>query len=373
MDVYMKKGNYYEPDYSVHPGEYLEEILESREMKKREFAERVGLSAKAVSQILHGKALYSPEVALRFERVLGISASIWSGMAERYQLYAAKEKEQRTLKEDHVAEWVKRFPVTELKKLKILPDTRNPAELAEALFRFLGVSSIESWESLAHSRVTAYRQSGSHTISREAVDIWLTIAEREAELIDTEPFDKKQFKESLCTIRTFTKKDPDDFFPQMVKVLAEVGVALVVVPELKGCRISGATRWLTPTRAMIALSLRYKTNDQFWFTFYHEAAHLVLHAKKIFIDQHGGDDRKEEKEADEYAVNMLIPQAEYTKFIAGGLFSENTIRRFAENIGIHPALVVGRLQHDGRLDFKYHNSLKDNSVAMYIQHMRSNS
>jgi HTH-type transcriptional regulator/antitoxin HigA len=365
MEVSTQKGNYYEPDYAVHPGEYLEEILESREIKKREFAERVGLSVKAISQIINGKALYSPEVTLRFERVLGISASIWSNMAESYQLYVAREEEKRKLQEDQVAEWVKRFPVPDLKKLKILPNTRKPAELAEALFRYLGVSSIESWENFTLSRAAAYRQSQCFKISREAVEIWLTIAERESEVLEVESYRKKVFIDALIKIRTFTKLDPSEFFPRMVKLLAEAGVALVVVPELKGSRISGATRWLSPTKAMIALSLRYKTNDQFWFTFYHEAAHILLHGKKIFIDQYGDDDCKEEKEANEYAGTMLIPTTEYAKFISGRSFYENNIRSFAEKIGIHPGIVVGRLQHDKLLDFKFHNSLKEKFNYVY--------
>ena len=220
IEVKERSGNYYKPDYAVHPGEYLEEVLESREVKKREFAER------------------------------------------------------------------------------------------------------------------------------------------EAEAIEIESYNKRLFTEALITIRAFTKLDPKDFFPKMVSRLAGAGVAFVVVPDLKGSRISGAARWLTPAKGLIALSLRYKTNDQFWFSFYHEASHVLLHGKKIFIDQAESDDRKEEQEANEYAGNLLIPKAEYKKFISGGKFYDKDIRRFAENIGIHPGIVVGRLQHDGLLDFKFHNSFK---------------
>jgi addiction module HigA family antidote len=358
MELHEYTRNYYEPDYAVHPGEYLEEVLESREIKKREFAERVGLSVKAVSQIIHGKSLYSPEVALRFERVLGISSSIWSEMAQNYQLFTAREEEKRKLQSDQVKTWVKRFPVADLKKLHILPNSRSYAELAEALLRYLGLSSIEAWERYTQRRAAAYRQSECFKISPEAVEMWLTIAEREAETITTKPYSKKLFTEYLHTIRSFTYEDSDVFLPRMVDILAEAGVALVVVPELKGCRISGATRWLSKNKAMIALSLRYKSSDQFWFTFYHEAAHILLHKKKIFIDENGSDGRTEEKEADDYAGAILIPKAAFKKFISRKSFHEKDIRRFAEQIGIHPGIVVGRLQHEGLLDFSFLNALK---------------
>jgi HTH-type transcriptional regulator / antitoxin HigA len=351
--------NTYQPDFVVHPGEYLEEVLESREIKKREFAERVGLSVKAVSQIINGKSLFSPEVALRFERVLKISASIWAGMVEEYQLYEAREQQKRKLGAQAVSDWVRRFPIADLKRLKILPDTRKPTELAEALLRFLGVSSIEAWETYSTGRAAAYRQSKTFAASREAVEVWLTIAKREAEPTETSPFDKKLFSEALTEIRAFTRMAPGEFFPRMVALLAKTGVVLVVIPELKGSLISGATQWLTPTRAMIALSLRYRTNDQFWFTFYHEAAHILLHGKKTFIDQKDNDDRKVEAEADEFAANLLVGGAEYRAFVTTGTFYEGDIRRFADQVDVHPGIVVGRLQHDGHMNFKFHNALKD--------------
>jgi HTH-type transcriptional regulator / antitoxin HigA len=359
MDTIAVHENTYQPDYTIHPGEYLEEVLDAREIKKREFAERVGLSVKAVSQIINGKSLFSPEVALRFERVLGISASIWGGMAESYQLFEAREEQKRKLHAQTVCEWIRRFPIRDLKRLKILPDTRKQAELAEALLRFLGVSSIEAWETYSTGRAAAYRQSKTFVASREAVEVWLTIAERQAEPIETRPFDKKRFSQAVAEIRTFTRMPPGEFFPRMVALLAEAGVALVVVPELKGSRISGATRWLTSTRVMIALSLRHKSNDQFWFTFYHEAAHILLHGKKTFIDQKDNNDGKVEAEADEFSANLLVPEAEYRSLVSNGTFYEGNIRRFADEVEIHPGIVVGRLQHDGHLDFKFHNALKD--------------
>jgi HTH-type transcriptional regulator / antitoxin HigA len=85
--------NRFSPDYAIHPGTYLEEVLESRGIMKSEFADRAGLSAKAISQIINKKALFSPEVAIQFEKALGIDASIWLGLAEAYQLAQALGRE----------------------------------------------------------------------------------------------------------------------------------------------------------------------------------------------------------------------------------------------------------------------------------------
>ncbi len=80
-------ANRYNPDYVIHPGEYLKEVLESREIKKRDFAERVGLSVKAVRRIIAGRSLYSPDAALAFEKTLDIHADVWMKMAEAYQVF----------------------------------------------------------------------------------------------------------------------------------------------------------------------------------------------------------------------------------------------------------------------------------------------
>jgi len=128
--------NRYNPDYVIHPGEYIAEILESRAIKKRDLAERIGLSVKAVSQIINGKALYSPDVALMLEKALQIDARIWINLVEAYQLHHAREKERRNLETERTRDWVCRFPAADLKRLGFLDKTTKPEVNADQLLRF---------------------------------------------------------------------------------------------------------------------------------------------------------------------------------------------------------------------------------------------
>ncbi|MES0489856.1 MAG: HigA family addiction module antitoxin [Leptospirales bacterium] len=82
----------YKPDYSVHPGEYLEEVLESRGIKKTELAERLNVSEKHISQIVNAHVGLTSELSLQLEKALGISANIWNNMNADYELYAARKK-----------------------------------------------------------------------------------------------------------------------------------------------------------------------------------------------------------------------------------------------------------------------------------------
>ncbi len=81
--------NEFAPDYAVHPGEILEEMLEASEMKKLDFAQQCGLPDKTVSQIINGKAHVTTDTAIQFERVLGVSAAVWNNLQSNYHLHHA--------------------------------------------------------------------------------------------------------------------------------------------------------------------------------------------------------------------------------------------------------------------------------------------
>lgn len=150
----------YKPDYAIHPGEYLEDILENRNITNRDFADRVGLTEKAVSQIVNGKALYSPETAIAFEKTLDIKAEIWLNLADTYQLFIAKSEERRRLESGETAEWVKKFPLSDMRKLNIVPNIRRTDILADHILRFFNVSdSRRTTNSGSHSSMKLHTSS----------------------------------------------------------------------------------------------------------------------------------------------------------------------------------------------------------------------
>jgi addiction module HigA family antidote len=348
----------YKPDYTVHPGEYLEEVLETREIKKKELSERLGISVKHLSRIIHKQAMLTSELAVQLERTLGISANIWNNLNADYSLFYARLKEQKELKQKQ--EWVKNFPVAELKKLGVLPSVKDMKTTLEKLLEFFAVPTPEQWQQFYDLKAVHFRKSPVFDDNLYHLASWLRAGEIMASEMEAEPFDKDTFKKNLSEIRTLTLKKPHEFEPEMKHFCAISGVVLVFVPEFKKTHISGATRWLTHDKALIIMSLRYKTNDHFWFTFFHEAAHILLHAKKdIFIDDLKGFQSKEEDEANFFSRNILIPETEYEKFVSKGSFRRDDINAFAKKIQIHPGIVAGRLQHDNHIDYKWHNDLKE--------------
>ena len=347
----------YNPDYTVHPGVILEKTLLARGMKKVIFSELVGLTDKTVSQIINGSAPITPASALQFERVLNVSSTVWNNLESRYRLYLAKVNDRLELEEN--IKWAKKFPLSELFKLKLIKKQKSEVESLSELLNFFGVGSIGSWKNSIENLKVEYRESPSFKGAPEAVLTWLRIGELQAEKIDTVPYNKDIFMNALQQIRMLTRKPPKIFSQSMVELCRGAGVALVFVPELKKTHLSGASRWLSPSKSLIILSLRHKKDDHFWFSFFHEAAHILKHGKKQrYLDGKIKSDSIEEQEADNFASDFLIPAAEFQSFIEAGTITGREIKRFAERFNIAPGILVGRLQHDKHIPYSNHNRLK---------------
>lgn len=354
----------YAPDYLVPPGEILEETLEARGIGKKAFAERIGRTPKFVSELIAGKAPLTPETALAIQHVLNQPASLWANLEANYRLRLASREQQAILAGQ--VDWAERFPLGDLARYGLIPRTKDVLDRVRHLLDFLGVSSAEAWRrQLATSRAL-YRASAAFEMQPEAISAWLRWGEKLAGSLDCRPFDEARFRTALAAIRGMTCRPVDEFRPRMIELCAEAGVAVVFTPELRGTRLSGAARWLAPKKALIQLSLRHKTDDHLWFTFFHEAGHILGHGKReAFLDVANGpdvttDERKaKEEEANAFARDLLIPKAAWAAFRRHpGFVSAAAVVAFAEKMGIAPGIVVGRLQHEGHLPHTHLNRLK---------------
>ena len=348
----------FEPDYVIPPGAILEETLEARGLSKSEFARRCGRPIKTVSEIVAGKSSITPETAIQFERVLGVPASFWTNLEARYQLRIAETVERKDLAT--CGAWASRFPVKELVKFGLIPKPSDTADTVQKLLDFFGVASVHAWQQRFDASAIAYRRSKAFVSAPEAVACWLQWGEVLARDIACQPFDSHGFRQALQEIRRLTREEKlDAWRPRFLKLCSSAGVAVTFVPELPKTRLSGAARWLAKDKALIQLSLRHKTDDHLWFTFFHEAGHILLHGKKeVFIDDYQrGQDAKED-EANRFASNTLIPPAAWRAFTDRGLFSRVMVSEFAREQGIAPGIVVGRLQHEELLPYTHLNGLK---------------
>ncbi|HPQ71913.1 MAG TPA: HigA family addiction module antitoxin [bacterium] len=346
------------PDYAIPPGETLSETLEALSMTQKEFAVRAGISEKHIVAILKGDGPITPETALKLERVLGVPASFWNNLERNYRDTLARlEEEERLLRE---VAWLDEVPVSTLAKRGLITRHTNKVKTLQEVLAFYGVNSPDKWRELWGNLRFAARQSPAFENDPGAVTAWMRMGELVAQKIECAPYDQDRFFEALAKVRGLTKHSPKDFQPKVNQWCAEAGVAITFVKEVPGIRLSGITRWLDPKKALIQLSLRYKRDDQLWFTFFHEAGHILKHGKKdMFLENDDGQDMEKEMEADKFAADFLIPPRDWTRFTTGrSLFSKADIGKFASEIGISPGIVVGRLQHEKKIPFTHCNDLK---------------
>lgn len=352
-----KAKNTYQPDYAVPPGWILEERLESHGISHAAFARRCGRSPKLISEIIAGKAPVEPETALQFEKVLGMDASIWLGIEADYRLHKAREAEAREAAA--AVAWYKRFPVKELVKRGCIEKSANDVDGVNTVLAFFGVASVDAWQGQFGAANVAYRHSPSFESSEEALATWLRLGEIAAERQDCAAYSETRFRSALTEIRGLTREPVEVFIPVMLRLCNGAGVTLVVIKSLPGTALSGAARWLSPRKALIQLSLRHMSDDHLWFSFFHEAAHLLLHSKKnIFVEGDGGGASDLEDAANAWASNVLVPRARWEAFKATMPRSKAEVLAIAREQGIAPGIVVGMLQHDGVLPWTHLNGLK---------------
>lgn len=352
--------NQYTPDYVSPPGETLLELLEELGMPQAELAQRMGRPKKTINEIIKGKTAITPETALQLETVLGAPAEFWNNRERIYRQHLARLKEKADLAA-HV-DWLKGFPLKAMIKMNWIRAYEDDVQQLWELLRFFGVASPQQWEVIWDQASVAFRKSAAFQSERKAVFAWLRKGEIEAQKIHCQPFAAETFQQVLIDqVRPLTLQPPQIFQPELESLCSQVGVAVVFVPQLPKARVSGATRWLTPTKALIQLSLRYKTDDHLWFTIFHEAGHILLHGKREVFLEDGEMDNTKEQEANEFARDSLIPAAKLNQFLKQSKPSPRSkegIQAFAAEIGIAPGIVVGRLQHDGHLPYKNCNGLK---------------
>ncbi len=347
----------FKPDYTIPPGEILAETLQARSISQSELASRCGVSEKHISQVVNGKASITPDTALLLEQALGIRASLWMNLESKHRVHEARLREEKRLAQ-HI-DWANRFPISHLVKHGWIPDGLDKIGQVRALLKFFGVVNPAAWEEQYQRIAVSYRRSPAFSSSRESVSAWLQIGTILALNTRTRPYNRTRFLNALKEIRTLTKLRASVFQPRMKTLCAEAGVVLQFIPELPDTRLSGATRWISPEKALIAQSLRFRKDDHFWFTFFHEAAHVLLHGKRsVFIDEVPMPTTEEEGEADACAADYLIPSASYARLTAKGQPSRSGVEAFARELGIAPGIVVGRLQHDGVIPFSWFNDLK---------------
>ena len=327
-------------------GDSVLAAMRRREVTASEVSENLTGGLADLRRILSGQLDIEEPTAEMFARKLGGSAAFWMRRQEAF--LAGVSKSVSALEETDQQVWLEQVPMpTKIGRGRMTPERRT-AELKRRL-RFYGVSSLGAW----HARfgrdreATRFRSSQSFTSDEGALSLWLRCGEVEAALVDTAKWNADLLQGLLPELRTLSRySQPEVFVPKLRVELAKAGVALVFVKSPKGCSASGASRMIAADKAMLLVSFRYRSDDQFWFTIFHELGHLILHGAQSFVDTADYDDGDDprEREANEFAERQIVPSEFATEFES--LQPDyKPIVAFARKVGVCPGLILGQLQH----------------------------
>ncbi len=341
----MEKSKTY---IATPPGYTIKEQLNERHMSQKEFALRMDMSEKHISKLINGEVMLTTDMSLRLELVLGIPATFWNKLEFIYREKLAKIELENNLDSD--LKLVSNFPYNEMSKLGWLPKTNSKIDRVINLRKFFEVVKLTLLDS-SNLNETYFRILKEKKNPKDyTLKCWIQKARLESRKIDTNAINIKKINESIPYYRSLTKENPDIFCDKLRDSLSSNGIAIVFLPHLSSSFLHGAT-FYEGKKIVLALTVREKYSDIFWFSFFHELSHILLGHINMPYNE------KMEDEANKYAQNLLIKDSEYESYVKDEITS-NLIISFSAKSGIDPSILVGRLQKDGYLNYNQFNYFK---------------
>ena len=334
------------PYRSIPPGEVLKDELDARRWTQGDFAKITDRPLQAINEILAGKKAITPETALLFSKALGTSPEFWLNLESAFRLDKLYLDQQ---KPDHdVARRARIYsiaPVKELTKRHWINPAKNIDQLEAEVCDYLGISDLDEQPRIAAN----FKKSDAGVSDTPALMAWVRKAELEARKLTCPAFDPQKFAKTVSELpQLSTDEKATSTIP---KKLCATGVRLVFVRHLPQTRVDGAAFWIDK-QPVVALSLRMDRIDNFWFTLMHELVHIMEGARSSvsYLDQDimNEPENDMERKINQRARDILIPRDSFNNYVrkTKPYFSRSVVIAFAHELGIHPAIVVGRLQHE---------------------------
>lgn len=335
---------------AIPPGETIKEQLSFRSMSQKEFALRMCLTEKHVTNLLKGRVQLTSNVAMRLESVLGVPAIFWENLESLYREALIKVEEENQLEAD--TEIAKHLPYSDMIKYEWIPSSKSPYEKVGNLRKFFEVSRLQLIDDPAINHIACRRLSSGEK-SDYALLAWAQKAKLEARNCETKEINISGLKKAISVIRSMSTLSPEVFCPKLTNLFSDNGIALIFLPHIKNSALHGAS-FYDGKKIVVGLTIYGKYADIFWFSLFHEIAHIIYG----HIGQANGTSDNDEKDADSFARETLIPSKNIKSFVRNGVYNTDSLKFFAKHIGIDVGILVGRLQHDGIIKYNQFNNLK---------------
>lgn len=337
----MSKEVEYKDLIAFHPGSYVEDIIDDLNITQNEFADRLGTSSKTVSKIVNGEERISKDIANKLSKLTGVDVKTWLTLQANYDAKVMEIEDAKNEDEKRIASLI------DLKSLKangFIADKRY--SIQDKISEFRQLFNVASLTYLSEfDAAVSYRLKEPEEKSIVNSNVMLEIAANAARSATSNKYTRKKLKKVLPEIHKMITEDPNVFYEDLKKLLLDIGIVLVALPNFSGARLHGATRKFQNGSVLLLITDRQKKADIFWFSLMHELGHI--YNEDFYSDVDDQEEYKNrEKIADEFAAEFLLSTVKYEEFVSNKDFSENSIRSFAERMEVLPAIVIGRLQKD---------------------------
>lgn len=325
----------------VDPIQAIEFRLDQQQLSRKDLIPFIG-SAPKVSEVMARKRPLSLSMIRRLYQGLGIPAEVL--IADLGSDLLASDEEGLDFA---------RFPLNELLNRGCLGEARRSArelkDYAEELIKPLLQALLPHCSAATALMRAPLHQRGKRTADPYALLAWrLCVLKRARE--QTHPKRYEPGSLSADELRDIARLSSFADGPRLAgERLAQLGIALVVEPHFSKTYLDGAAM-LDQGRPVVALTLRHDRLDNFWFTLLHELAHVALHLSEdqpLFIDDlDAATSERLEAEADALAQQALIPGDAWARAAVPQSLAADDAQALAEQLRIHPAIVVGRLRRE---------------------------
>lgn len=340
-------SNYIEYDDRIafHPGYYIKEIVDESGLTQEDFAKRLDTTPKNLSLLIRGEQSLSIDIAMKLSRMIGTSVIYWLNLQKSYDALIAEFRSEKELDQEKVV-----FSMLEYKYFRDnfnLPDLPRKKEAQIAHVRnFLNVATLSVFKK--RDMAVSFRSDTGELSTANVVkaNIMVQIATNKVLKTEAPKFNKTLFEEAVQYALTLTKEH-NTFYPLIKEAFRKAGVVFVILPNLSGSRINGATKKVG-NNIMLMVNDRRLHADTFWFTLFHEIGHIMNGDYGISFESESGE---REEIANKYAEDKLIPYEQYERFIEDNIFDIQAIRAFAKEINRDPGIVLGRLLNDGKVSY----------------------
>lgn len=335
----------YNDTIAFHPGYYIKEIVDESGLTQEDFAKRLDTTPKNLSLLIRGEQSLSIDIAMKLSRMIGTSVTYWLNLQNAYDALVAEFKSEEELVLER--EVFKTLDYKYFRDYFGLPDMpRKIDEQIAEVRKFLNVATLSVFGK--RDMAVSFRSASNELSDANIIkaNVMVQIAINKAINIEAPKFNKTKFKQVIEYALSLTKNH-EEFYPLIREAFHEAGVIFIILPNLLGSKINGATKRIG-NNVMLMVNDRRLNSDTFWFTLFHEIGHIINGDYGISFEKEGGE---KEEAADRYAEDSLIEPDKYQEFIRNNVFTISTIKEFAALIDRDPGIVLGRLQKDGLVEY----------------------